>query len=197
MASAFPLVREYRSRGNTNKKKPTNWIQRTCVGPNCSKRQKSGKYLRKPGTADGDDQFLCFTCWSKDHAANANKTCFICTRTHAGGYWYKSKLHKGKDLCARCYEKERRELLSASGTVKCWCCGATRSSSKWRTSKDKSEGPKDLCNACYLRECRATKRAMAAGTCCVVCEGQITTAWKKTETGGDICEQCHRREPAQ
>jgi len=194
----MPLKREYRSRDDTNAKKPSDWIQRTCVAPNCSKRQKSGVYYRKPGTADGDDQeYFCFTCWSKDHVANANRMCFICDRTHAGGCWYKSKLHKGKDLCARCYVKERRDRLSASGTVKCWCCGATRSSSKWRTSKDKSEGPKDLCNACYLRECRATKRAMAAGTCCVVCEGQITTDWKKTATGDDICEQCHRREPAQ
>jgi len=124
----LPLTREYRSRDDTNQKeKPAGWIQRTCVGENCVKRQKSGRYLRKPGTAEGDDQYLCFTCWSHDHVKNQNRECFVCARPDAGGCWYKSKLHEGKDLCTRCYERERRERLQASGTLKCWCCGpATR-----------------------------------------------------------------------
>ena len=73
---------------------------------------------------------------------------------------------------------ERRERLQASGTLKCWCCGARHSSSKWRTSKDKSEGKKDLCNKCYLKECRSTKQAMESGKSCCVCSTQITTEWK-------------------
>jgi len=197
----IPLPREHRTRDDKNEKnRPPNWVQRTCVGQNCVKRQKSGRYLRKPGTADGDDQYLCFTCWSHEHVANANRMCFVCDRTHAGGCWYKSKLHEGKDLCTRCYERERRERLQSTGTMKCWCCGATRSSSKWRTSKDKSEGTKDLCNKCYLKECRATKYATVTGKSCCVCQTQITTEWKKSGLAAegensDICEQCFRREP--
>jgi hypothetical protein len=198
-----PLPREYRSRDDTNqKKKPPGWIQRTCVGENCSKRQKSGRYLRKPGTAEGDDQYLCFTCWSHDHVKNQNRECFVCARPDAGGCWYKSKLHEGKDLCTRCYERERRERLQASGTLKCWCCGARHSSSKWRTSKDKSEGKKDLCNKCYLKECRSTRQAVESGKSCCVCSTQITTDWKtsaltKDANGkNDICDQCFRRDPA-
>jgi hypothetical protein len=199
----LPLTREYRSRDDTNQKeKPAGWIQRTCVGENCVKRQKSGRYLRKPGTAEGDDQYLCFTCWSHDHVKNQNRECFVCARPDAGGCWYKSKLHEGKDLCTRCYERERRERLQASGTLKCWCCGARHSSSKWRTSKDKSEGKKDLCNKCYLKECRSTKQAMASGKSCCVCSTQITTEWKESayakDANGkqDICDQCFRRDPA-
>merc|ERR1711959_426582 len=79
-------------------------------------------------------------------------------KTNAGGCWYKSKLHKDKDLCTRCYEKERRDRLQANGDLKCWCCGAMTTSAKWRTSKDKSEGKKDLCNKCYLRNAEQRRR---------------------------------------
>ena len=149
-----------RTRDDTNEKKPSNWIQRTCVGPNCSNRQKSGRYVRKPGTADGDDQFLCFTCWSKDHVANVNRTCYYCQGNEVVPY--KSTLWPGRDLCARCYEKERSARLSASG-MKCWSCSATETSSKWRTSKDKSEGRKDLCDKCYKKEWRAIRRNRVSG----------------------------------
>ena len=151
----IPLARVHRSRDNSKLKKGDG-PQRTCVAEICSDRQKKGRYLRKPGTLD---QYLCFTCWAKEHVKKAGRRCFICDSTNAGGAWYKSKLHKGKDLCTRCYEKERRERLQASGKMKCWHCPDTTTSSKWRTIKDKSGVKRDLCNKCYLRHRRATKLA--------------------------------------
>ena len=195
----IPLARVHRSRDNSKLKK-RDGPQRTCVAEICSDRQKMGRYLRKPGTLD---QYLCFTCWAKEHVKKAGRRCFICDSTNAGGAWYKSKLHKGKDLCTRCYEKERRDRLQANGDLKCWCCGAMTTSAKWRTSKDKSEGKKDLCNKCYLKECRATKTAMETGKSCCVCRTQITTSWKQSTVSKgpdgktDICFQCYRREPGQ
>jgi len=197
----LPLERKHRERDDSKKKQ--SGPQKTCVGENCKKRQKSGRYLRKPGSLDNDEQYLCFTCWAKEHVKNANRQCFICDKTNAGGCWYKSKLHKDKDLCTRCYEKERRDRLQANGDLKCWCCGAMTTSAKWRTSKDKSEGKKDLCNKCYLKECRATKTAMETGKSCCVCRTQITTSWKQSTVSKgpdgktDICFQCYRREPGQ
>merc|ERR1712159_720960 len=190
-----------RQRRQRREKEQVERPQKTCVGENCKKRQKSGRYLRKPGSTE--EEYLCFTCWAKEHVKNAGRQCFICDKTNAGGCWYKSKLHKDKDLCTRCYERERRDRLQASGNLKCWCCGALTTSAKWRTSKDKSEGKKDLCNKCYLKECRATKTAMETGKSCCVCRTQITTVWKQSTVSKgpdgktDICYQCHRREPGQ
>jgi hypothetical protein len=152
-AATMPLEPTYRSRDDTNQKeKPAGWIQRTCVGENCSKRQKSGKYVRKPGTAKGDDQDLCFTCWSRDHVKKQNKKCYVCEATTTACAWQRSTLFKGKDLCNKCYKVEKRTRLEASGMMQCSSCGTDNSSGDWILSKDKSEGRKYLCNKCYLTD---------------------------------------------
>jgi hypothetical protein len=165
--------------------------RKTCCGEHCQQRHKTGRYLRKQGTTDQDDLFLCFTCWSKEHVRLNPRTCSECNKTHAGGCWYKSKTTSGADLCTRCYEKERRTRLQENGAMKCTVCAATESSSKWRTSKDKSKGKMSLCNRCYLRECRATKDKKK----CCICTGVVTTAWHKHAVGAntdlDICNACY------
>jgi hypothetical protein len=152
-AANAPLKPTYRSRDDTNQKeKPPGWIQRTCVAENCSKRQKSGTYIRKPGTAKGDDQYLCFTCWSHDHLKKQKKKCYVCEATTTTCAWRRSTLFKGKDLCNKCYKVEKRTRLEASGMMQCSSCGTDNSSGDWILSKDKSEGRKYLCNKCYLTD---------------------------------------------
>ena len=41
--------------------------------------------------------------------------CFVCARPDAGGCWYKSKLHEGKDLCTRCYERREESVCKRAG----------------------------------------------------------------------------------
>jgi len=152
-AATVPLEPTYQSRDDTNQKeKPPGWIQRTCVGENCSKRQKSGTYRRKPGTAKGDDQYLCFTCWFHDHTKKQNKKCHVCDATTTTSAWYRSTLFEGKDLCQSCYKDERQTRLEASGMMQCSSCGTDNSSDTWVLSKDKSEGKKYLCNKCRQKE---------------------------------------------
>jgi hypothetical protein len=119
-------------------------------------------------------------------ASAANKTCGTCNAKTTSSYWYKSKVHHGRDLCHGCYRREHSSLANKT----CGTCNAKTTSLVWY--KSKVHRGRDLCTRCYQKE-----HSSLANKTCGTCNAKTTSSgWYKSKVhhGRDLCAKCYQKE---